>query len=58
MTEAKAEGAAMVAMLLSLPLVSWGSTEDLPAFTSVRDDLLARMDAAEQQAEQGAVASF
>ncbi len=41
MTEAKAEGAAMVAMLLSLPLVSWGSTEDLPAFTAIGAVLLA-----------------
>lgn len=41
MTEAQAEGAAMVAMLLALPLVSWGSTEDLPALMGVGAVLLA-----------------
>lgn len=41
MTQIQVEGAALVAMLASVPLVSWGSTSDLPAVTVVGGLLLA-----------------
>lgn len=41
MTQLQVETAALVAMLVSLPLVSWGSTSDLPAATTIGALLLA-----------------
>lgn len=41
MTQLHVEGAALVAMLISLPLVSWGSTSAVPAATVVGALLLA-----------------
>jgi ABC-type sulfate transport system permease component len=41
MTQSHVEGAALVAMLVSLPLVSWGTTSDITAATAAGAILLA-----------------
>ncbi len=41
MTQLHVEGAALVAMLVSLPLVSWGTTSNLVAATAAGTLLLA-----------------
>lgn len=40
MTELHVQGAALIAMLVSLPLVSWGSTSGIPALTVIGTVLL------------------
>jgi hypothetical protein len=41
MTQSRVEGAALVAMLVSLPLVSWGTTSDVTAASVAGAILLA-----------------
>lgn len=41
MTDFHVEGSALLAMLLSLPLVSWGTTSDVPVATAIGAVLLA-----------------
>ncbi len=38
MTKLHIQGMALVAMLLSLPLISWGSTSDIPAGSAPRPE--------------------